>query len=77
MDNQRIIGGAAFCGKHVGHGIGIEGIGPKPVHRFGGEGNNIASAEGLGGLGNRGGFGDGGIKKNRLHGGKYSQEPRL
>ncbi len=49
MDYERAGQGSAFDGVDAGYSFGIEGIGAETVDGFGGEGNEAAGAEKLGG----------------------------
>jgi len=62
MDYEGTGGGPAFDGEDAGYGFGVEGVGSQTVDGFGGEGNEAAGAEELGGavdFGGTGGWGHG------------------
>ena len=49
VDDERTGGGSAFDGVDAGHSFGVEGVGAETVDGFGGEGDEAAGAEELGG----------------------------
>ena len=47
MDDERVVGGAAFDLEDALDGLGIERIGGQAVNRFGGQGDQLAGAQKL------------------------------
>jgi hypothetical protein len=63
VDDERAGGGPAFDSVDAGHGFGVEGVGSETVDSFGGEGDEAAGAEELGGMVDFAGIGGVGHKR--------------